>query len=172
MAAAAPPPLPGAAAQAAPERPLARPAAPVAPQAPGSSALSFEPAEISQVAGSTFAVNIAIAGAQDIYAVPLQISYDPASLQVLNVSNGDFLSRDGQVVTLVHRDPPGEGNLQVTAARPPQAGGVSGAGAVLTITFLAKAKGQSALTIRAPVLRNSAMQAVPATAAPASVTIR
>ena len=39
-------------------------------------------------------------GAQNVYSVPLQVSYNPKVLQVVNVSNGGLLSQDGQVVAL------------------------------------------------------------------------
>src|ERR1700680_1332537 len=69
----------------------------------GPAAFSFDPANVSQAKGSTFAVNVLLSGAQNAYSVPLQISYDPKMLQVVNVSNGGFLSQEGQAVGLVHR---------------------------------------------------------------------
>ena len=62
-------------------------------------------------------------GAQNVYSVPLQVSYNPKVLQVVNVSNGGLLSQDGQVVALVHRDDDSTGALQITATRPPGANG-------------------------------------------------
>ena len=50
-------------------------------------------------------------GAQNVYSVPLQVSYDPKILQVVNVSNGGLLSQDGQAVALVHRDDDTTGTL-------------------------------------------------------------
>jgi general secretion pathway protein D len=93
-------------------------------------------------------------------------------LQVVNVSNGGFLSQDGQAVALVHRDDPVTGTLQVTATRPPGAGGVSGQGAVVTITFMAKAPGQSALTITRGGARDPAMQPIAMSGAQAAITIQ
>jgi len=60
-----------------------------------------------------------LSGGQNVYSVPLEINYDPNQLQVVNVSNGGFLSQDGQAVALVHRDDGTAGKLQVTATRPP-----------------------------------------------------
>ena len=50
-------------------------------------------------------------------------------------------------MALVHREDETTGTLQITATRPPGAGGVSGQGAVVTLTFQAKASGQTPLTI-------------------------
>ena len=72
-------------------------------------------------AGSSFQVPVVISGAQDIASVPLQVQYDPSRLSLVNVDAGDFLSRDGQAVALVHRDD-GPGTITVNASRPPGPG--------------------------------------------------
>ncbi|HXR15182.1 MAG TPA: cohesin domain-containing protein [Terriglobales bacterium] len=141
-----------------------------APSGPAS--FSFDPATITQTAGSTFAVNVLLNGAQNAYSVPLQISYDPKMLQVVNVSNGSFLSHDGQAVALVHRDDDTTGTLQITATRPPGSGGVSGGGTVVTLTLAAKAAGQSTLTIARGGVRDPGMQAAPAAGAAVTVTVQ
>jgi general secretion pathway protein D len=144
-----------------------------APQAAaGSASFGFDPANVVQASGSTFAVNILISGAQNVYSVPLQVSYDPKVLQVVNVSNGGMLSQDGQAVALVHRDDETSGALQITATRPPGAGGVSGQGAVVTLTFLAKAAGQSTLTISKGGARDPGLQALPVAGAVGTVTVQ
>ncbi len=43
-------------------------------------------------------------GGVDIASVPMQLSYDPAKLSLVNVDSGDLLGHDGQAVALVHRD--------------------------------------------------------------------
>jgi len=139
---------------------------------PGAVAFSFDPGGTTQAVGSTFAVNVVLAGAQNAYSVPLQISYDPKMLQVVNVSNGSFLSQDGQAVALVHRDDDSSGTLQITATRPPGAGGISGQGTVVTLTLAAKAAGQSTLTIARGGVRDPGMQSVPAAGAAMTVTIQ
>jgi general secretion pathway protein D len=90
----------------------------------------------------------------------------------VNVSNGGFLSQDGQAVALVHREDESTGTVQITATRPPGAGGISGQGAVATLTFVAKGPGQSMLTISKGGARDPAMQAIPVAGAVASVTVR
>ncbi|MBZ5722095.1 MAG: type II and III secretion system protein [Acidobacteriia bacterium] len=144
-------------------------AQPSSPQ--GAASFVFDPPAVNQPGGSTFAVNVLLTGSQNVYSVPLQVSYDPKVLQVVNVSNGGFLSQDGQAVALVHRDD-GNGTLQITATRPPGSGGVSGQGTVVTLTFVAKAAGQSALTISKGGARDPAMQALPVSGAVASVTVQ
>jgi general secretion pathway protein D len=144
----------------------------VAPNQAGGGTFVFDPPTMTQAKGSTFTVNVLLSGAQNVYSVPVQLNYDPNQLQVVNVSNGGFLSQDGQAVALVHRDDPTSGTLQVTATRPPGAGGVSGQGAVVTITFMAKAPGQSALTITRGGARDPAMQPIAMSGAQAAITIQ
>jgi general secretion pathway protein D len=115
-------------------------------------------------------MNIMLNGAQNISQVPLQLSYDPKLLEVANVSNGNLLSQDGQIVTVTHRED--DGTMQVTAARPPGAAGVSGQGSVVTVTFVAKAPGQCSVTISRGGARDSTMQALSVTGATAMVTIQ
>jgi general secretion pathway protein D len=170
----APPPVPAnEAAPAAAQAPLPTPPTQPAPQiAADAASFVFDPASLTQAQGSTFAVNVLLRGAQNVYSVPLQVSYDPKILQVVNISNGGLLSQDGQIVTLVHRDDDTTGSLQITATRPPGAAGVSGQGTVVTLTFMAKGSGQSTLAISKGGARDPAMQAVAVAGAVATVTVQ
>src|ERR1700694_1131630 len=138
----------------------------------GAGTFMFDPPTVSQAKGSTFTVNVMLSGGQNVYSVPVQLNYDPNQLAVVNVSNGGFLSQDGQAVALVHRDDPTTGTLQITATRPPGAGGGSGHGAVVTLTFMAKGQGQSALTITRGGARDPAMQPIAMSGAQAAITIQ
>ena len=155
-----------------------QPGAPAANQPPSSSnpaapaILSFEPAQITQNAGTTFPVNISIANASNVYAVPVEIKYDSKNLQLLNVSNGQFLQKDGQAVSLVHREDEAAGTILVNATRPPGANGMSGTGTVFTLTFLAKAPGQSMLNITKVGARDPGQNALPVNSGQAMVTVK
>lgn len=164
------------------QTPAVRPASPN-PQAPapnsssmpspsGGPSFSFDPAAITQPKGATFAVNVLLSNAQNAYSVPLQVAYDPKLLQVMNVSNGDLLSRDGQAVALVHRDDESTGTLQITATRPPGVAGVSGQGSIVTLTFMAKAPGQATLSISKGGMRDPSMQPTLVNGASATITIQ
>jgi len=90
----------------------------------------------------------------------------------VNISNGGLLSQDGQAVALVHRNDEQTGTLQITATRPPGASGISGQGVVVTLTLLAKASGQSTLTIAKGGALDPAMRALPVSGAVATVTVQ
>ncbi|HEX3821848.1 MAG TPA: cohesin domain-containing protein [Candidatus Sulfotelmatobacter sp.] len=155
------------------QTPAAHPAGPAGngSAAPAASFL-FDPPTVQATKGNTFAVNLLISGAQNVYSVPVQLNYDPKLLQLVNVSNGGFLSQDGQAVGLVHREDEALGQAQITATRPPGSGGVSGQGAIVTMTFMAKADGQTPLTITRGGARDPGLQAITVNGAQAAVTIQ
>lgn len=121
--------------------------------------------------GATFQVPVVLMGGTDVASVPLQLQYDPAKLELVNVDNGDLLSHDGQAVALVHRDD-GPGSITINASRPPGAAGVSGAGVVCVLSFQAKAAGESVLAITRPAAVNSAQQQLQAKGAQVSILVR
>src|SRR5947209_2377841 len=162
-------PLPGN--QAAPNQAPTKQNNPAQPSNPAASFL-FDPPTVQATRGNTFAVNLLISGAQNVYSVPVQLNYDPKILQLVNVSNGGFLSQDGQAVALVHREDESFGQSQITATRPPGAGGVSGQGAVVTMTLKAKATGQTPLTITRGGARDPGLQAITVNGAQAAVTVQ
>jgi len=142
------------------------------PAAPGGTSFLLDPAQVTVAKGNTFVVNLQISGAQNVYSVPVQINYDPSKLQLVNVSNGGFLSQDGQAVAVVHREDETTGTLQITATRPPGGGGVSGQGTVVTMTFLAKSSGQTPLTVTRGGARDPNLQSITVNGAQASVTVQ
>ena len=146
--------------------------APAPNSAGGTPSFLFDPPTVQAVKGNTFAVNLLISGAQNVHSVPVQLNYDPKMLQLVNVSNGGFLSQDGQAVALVHREDETIGQTTITATRPPGAGGVSGQGSVITLTFLAKADGQTPLTITRGGARDPGLQAITVNGAQAAITVQ
>jgi general secretion pathway protein D len=133
----------------------------------------MDPPTVNVQQGSTFAMNVLISGAQNVYSVPVQLAFDSKTLAVVNISNGGFLSQDGQAVALVHReDPATPGTIQVNAMRPPGSQGVAGQGTVFTLTFMAKGSGRSMVTITQGGAKDPSMQAISVSPAQAAVTIQ
>ena len=139
---------------------------------PGSNLLSLrlDPGNLSPGQGSSFALNVILANGQDIATVPVEISYDPKVMEFQSVAPGDFLNRDGQPVTLVHRDDP-PGRLVINAQRPPGSAGVSGSGTVYRLMFMAKTKGGGVVSVATPGARNSQNQQLTVQGAQATVTV-
>ena len=107
---------------------------------------SIQPPSSSQTVGSTFQASVQIANAVDVFSVPLQVQFNPAVLELVNVDTGTFLGSDGQAVAMAHRDE-GNGLVAMSARRPPNSKGVNGSGSVCTMTFKAIAAGDSTITL-------------------------
>jgi general secretion pathway protein D len=137
----------------------------------GLAQLRFEPAATAQTVGSTFNVQLVVNNVRDLYSAPMQVGFDPKVLQVMSVSAGDFLSRDGQPVALVHRENADTGTITMNATRPPGTGGVTGNGVLFTFTFQAKGPGASTLTV-SPGGRNSSNQQLQIAPATATINVR
>jgi general secretion pathway protein D len=146
-------------------------------QTPGAAAaagpvnLSVVPASSDQTVGSTFQVAVMLTNAHDVYSVPLQMQFNPAVLQLVNVDAGDFLARDGQPVSIAHRDDD-HGLVTISSQRPPNTAGISGQGSLCTLTFKAIAAGDSNLALVKIGARNSAQANLPAVGSQAVVHVK
>ncbi len=155
-------------------QPNVQPPPPAAPLAPGGVppvSLSVVPADVTQTIGSTFQVAVMLGNGHDIYSVPLQLQFNPAVLQLVNVDAGDFLSRDGQAVAIAHRDE-GNGLVTISTSRPPNASGVNGQGSVAVLTFKSIAAGDSNLALVKVGALNSAQAILPAVGSQAVVHVK
>lgn len=155
-------PLPAAVASATP------PAAATADNLPVS--LSVTPADSTQAVGSTFQVAVALGNGRDVYSVPLQLQFDPRVLNLVNVDAGDFLGHDGQAVSIVHRED--NGLITISTSRPPGVAGMNGQGTVCTLTFMAKAAGDSTLALVKVGAKNSTQTNLPAVGSQAVVHVK
>jgi general secretion pathway protein D len=134
--------------------------------------LSFSPQSSVQTVGKTFEMKVDLSRGKDVFSVPMQLHYDPNVLTLLNVDTGNLLAKDGQTIALVHRDD-GNGNVTISASRPPGVHGVTGSGDVCTLTFQAKAAGDATVQVIKSAARNSAQTVLPVVAsAPAVVRVQ
>lgn len=135
-----------------------------------SAALKIDPASIVTPAGRTFVLNGLLSHGHDIASVAIQIDYDPKLLQLVGVSEGAFLGKDGQQVILVQRDDSLAGILKISAQRPPGSPGISGDGPVFALSFQGRQKGTSTISI-APGAHDSQGRRVEVSGANALVTV-
>lgn len=141
------------------------------PGTPQPVVLSVVPPTSNQTVGSTFQVAVMASNAKDLYAVPLQLQFNPAVLQLVNVDAGDLLGRDGQAVALVHRDE-GNGLVTISSSRPPSTNGVAGQGSICVLTFRAIAAGDSTLALPKVAARNSLQAPLPAIGSAGTVHVK
>jgi general secretion pathway protein D len=128
------------------------------------------PPASNQAVGSTFQVAVMLGNGRDVFSVPLQLKFNPAVLQLVNVDSGDLLSRDGQLASLVHRED--SGLVAISTSRPPNAAGVNGQGSLCTLTFKAVAPGDSDLTLVKVGALNSKQANLPAVGSQAVVHVK
>ncbi len=148
---------------------LPQQAAPTAGGTPVS--FTMTPTAASQTVGSTFQMAVVAAGAKDLYAVPVQVQFNPALLSLVNVDSGEFLGRDGQAVAVVHRDE-GNGLVTISVSRPPAVRGVDGQGSICVLTFKANAAGDATVSLSKVGAKDSAQTSLPAVGSSATVHIK
>lgn len=122
----------------------AAPGAPQTPPIPGNtlpqavrttnSTVAFSPSPITLPPTGTAAVNIVGTGT-DFYAVDLTLQYEPGAFNIRDVRDGGFLSRDGQIVSLVKREETENGTVHISLERPPGAAPVAGTGNLITLVL-------------------------------------
>lgn len=133
--------------------------------------MTITPANVTQTVGSTFQMAMTMSGAHDVASIPMQVKFDPKVLTLVNVDAGDMLSKDGQAVAMVHRDD-GNGNLVLTASRPPGVAGVNGQGTVCILTFKAIAPGNATVALARVAARNSAQTNLQVVGSQATVQVK
>lgn len=170
---------PKAAAAAAP--PAAIPAAPVSPDpSPASPSLppaapvrlTFQPEGVVTRAGSPVVVTIHVGQAADLFQAPMRLKYDPKKLRLAAATAGAFLSSDGQRVNFSYDDQPARGEVAIQQSRPAGAGGLTGNGALLSLTFTTLEAGTTNVEVLDTAMQNSKLQSVPAQVPKVSVEIR
>jgi general secretion pathway protein D len=172
---------PGTAAPATPAPAAPVPAAPAAvkPNVPAGTApqqsarLQFFPPAVQVSVSAPFTVTVQLEGAAEAGSVaPLRVKYDPALLRLNDINAGDLLSRDGQRITSVKDIRNDTGEATITISRLPDAPGVSGAGSVATLNFVAVGKGAGTVSVTEAGLKDTKSAAQTVTLASVPVTIQ
>ncbi len=134
-------------------------------------AFNVMPPVSTQAVGSTFQMAVMAQNARDLFSVPMQVQFDPKVLSLVNVDAGEMLGRDGQAVSLVHRDD-GAGLVTITTSRPPNVLGVTGQGVLCTLTFKATAAGDSQVTLVKVSAKNSGQTTLAAVGSQSMVHVK
>ena len=142
------------------------------PPAAGSVGFTLNAPATPVAPGSSFQVPVVLNAGNDVSSVALQMHYDPATLELVNVSSGDFLTRDGQPAPFISHKDETNGSLIVGISRPPGTKGITGTGVVCVLTFQAKAPGAGNLTIAGGSVANSTQQQIPAQSAQATIVVK
>lgn len=122
--------------------------------------------------GDLFTLPVSITGGSDVYAFQLDLSFDPAVLTLLNISEGTFLPSAGSTIfapgAIDNVGGTASGTADTLVGSIP---GASGAGVLVDFTFQAISQGASALDISNGILLDSNLNDIPFTTAAGNVTV-
>ena len=113
--------------------------------------------------GDTFTFDVRAENVSDLAGWQFDIAYDPALLEAVDVSEGDFLKTDGGSTFFQ------DGRIDNTAGKITGLNaalfserGVNGSGAILQVTFKTKSNGETALTLQNFKFGSSTGEIIPA----------
>jgi general secretion pathway protein D len=143
----------------------------VLPRQPHLGVLSFLPPDRTAAVGEEIRLDVMVANIEDLAEGTLTISYDPKVLEFRQAFEGEFLKREG-TATVVTAANPATGTVAVRLTRGEGAKGVSGAGVLATLAFVAKEAGSSPVAIQTSQLLSTAKAPLPATGGQGNVRVQ
>ncbi|MDD2308729.1 MAG: cohesin domain-containing protein [Desulfuromonadaceae bacterium] len=102
----------------------------------------------SATVGQQFALEIKISEVKDLATAPFVLTYDPALVDFVAISEGAFMKSDGKATTFGSMADPVGGSVAVTLGRTAGNGGVSGGGTLATASFRAKKQGSASFAFK------------------------
>ncbi len=122
---------------------------PATPAQPAAAArLLFEPAQTTLAAGEETTVSVLADGVTDLFGSPLRIAYDPAVVNIVEITRGDFLAGPERTDLIFSRNIRNQvGQSAVNISRFPGTGGASGRGELIQIRLRGVAAGQTQLNV-------------------------
>lgn len=110
-------------------------------QAQTSPSIIIEPRQTTKLAlGETFTINVTVENCVDVYAVQVEMDYDPNILNAISILEGDFLSSGGETFVVKNEsivfeaDPP-YAKIVFVATLLGDVPGASGSGFLFNVTF-------------------------------------
>ena len=122
--------------------------------------------------GDTFEFDVRAESVSDLAGWQFDIAFDPAVLEALDVSEGDFLKTDGGSTFFQSgRIDNAAGKITGLIAGRISEGGVSGSGSVLQVRFKAKAEGETGLTLQNFLFGSVTEDSIPAAPLEIHITV-
>jgi len=137
----------------------------------GNALLVLSTVPVSGDVGEEVTLNISVSGVERLYSAPFYLFYNPSVLELIKVTQGEFLKQDGQQTAFFHANHPELGRVMIGLSRLGQVGGVTGSGMLLAITFRAKAPGVGTFAVQQAEFRNTAMEIIPVQVASAEMRV-
>lgn len=149
--------------------------APSTPSTPAEPKLSFSPSPVQVALSAPVVLMLQAENVTDLASAPVKIKWDPKILRLNQATPGTLLgqSEQGGSVSppiLDIRNDAGEATIDMS--RRAGAGGVSGSGPIMQLTFMAIGKGSTILTVTEASLKDSKQQAINLAAPSVTVTVQ
>ena len=123
--------------------------------------------------GDTFTFDVRGENVSDLAGWQFEIAFDPAVLEAINVSEGDFLKTDGGSTFFQSgRIDNAAGKITGLIAGRISEGSVSGSGSVLQVRFKAKSEGETELALRNFLFGSVTKESIPAGPLEIQVTVQ
>jgi len=132
----------------------------------------FTPAPVEVKPGANFTATLQANGVSDLYSALVRVKFDPQALKLIGVQRGSLPAMDGQQPLFTRNIQGDAGEVSINITRLPGTGGVSGSGALATLTFQAVGRGATEIACLDLSLRDSQQQPVPAAPPKLAVTIQ
>ena len=123
----------------------------------------------SVIVGQQIILDIKVNGVTDLINSPFVLTFDPAFVDFISVTEGPFLKKDGKSTTFNSTAETAGGTVSVSLARAAESGGVSGGGSLVTVMFRAKNQGSAGFAFRSVGL--SGVNGAPLTILPFSTRV-
>ena len=133
----------------------APPAAVVSATAPMQRTLLQITAPSSASVGQSLNLDIMISNVNDLANAPFVLTFDPAYVDFVAISEGTFMKKDGKPTIFGSTADPVAGTVTVTLGRASGNSGVSGGGSLATASFRAKKQGAASFAFKSAVFRSS-----------------
>jgi general secretion pathway protein D len=143
----------------------------VTPRDPGGGVrLMLKPERPEVAVGDVFTVTLEVTAEQAVSHLPATLSYDAATLELIDTEPGGFFGDGAEAQTLI--DSAQAGRVVVGASRMGRTHGVAGRGKLLTLRFRALRPGAAEITFDKKRALDAFLQAVgPLSSLPAKVTV-
>lgn len=132
----------------------------------------FNPNSVRAPLSSAVSLTLQVDNVVDLFSAPVRLHFDPKILRVVGVQPGALLSADGQKVTFSENTQNDVGEVAIIQNRVPGAGGISGSGALLTITFQAVGRGESTVAVTELGLKDSQLRPINTPPPAANITVQ
>lgn len=108
--------------------------------------------------GEKLNAHLLVQNAKNLYAAPLDLSYNADKLKCLKVAEGPFLKKDGKQTAFLNSINQSEGSVHINLSRMGEIGGIDGDGIIAYFTFEAIGKGASKISISEPKFLDADMK--------------